>query len=360
MTAKALVALILSACAYDTRFEDCTVRCTTDVVCPVGLSCEVEGFCRAPGAMEACAEVLETVPSCVGLAPTCGPNADEDCCSTAEPISGGGTFFRSYDIAADSLYPSMSYPATVSPFVLDRFEVTVGRFRKFVETGLGTQVNPPAASSGAHTKISASGWDEGWNQSLAANTAALVAAVKCNASFQTWTDASGSNEELPINCVTWYEAMAFCAWDGGFLPTEAEWNFAAAGGAEQRAYPWSSPAGSTAVDCSYANYEGCVNPPNGTAARVGGASSKGDARWRHADLAGNVWEWILDEYSVSYMNPCNDCTVVTGTSSSRAMRGGSFYYLDTALSLRTAARHAVAADTRGGGIGIRCARTPLI
>ena len=60
----------------------------------------------------------------------------------------------------------------------------------------------------------------------------------------TWTPSpvsgSASQENLPINCVDWAEAYAFCIWDGGFLPSEAEWEYAAAGGSLQLDYPWGS------------------------------------------------------------------------------------------------------------------------
>src|SRR5580704_6839465 len=65
---------------------------------------------------------------------------------------------------------------------------------------------------------------------------ALARAVRLE---ETWTETAGSSENLPITEAHWYAAYAFCIWDGGFLPSEAEWNYAAAGGSDQRAYPWS-------------------------------------------------------------------------------------------------------------------------
>jgi formylglycine-generating enzyme required for sulfatase activity len=176
----------------------------------------------------------------------------------------------------------------------------------------------------------------------------------------TWADqADISADKKPMNCVTWFEAMAFCAWDGGFLPTEAEWNYVAAGGNEQRSYPWSSPASSLTIDCSYADYyDGnyCVNPPTGAVDRVGSTSPKGDGKWGHADLGGNVVQWALDSYQSSYANPCNDCADLT-SSSLRVIRGGG--YRDAAPSLRGASRNGSAPAARFGDIGARCARSAM-
>lgn len=359
MTEKALAALIfLVGCAYETDFADCTVRCSAEIDCPNDLTCDAAKFCRSPIATSAC--VLENGMSCVGLADTCGPNNNEDCCSTGTQIPGGN-FFRSFDLASDAMYASMNNPATVSPFTLDRFEVTVGRFRRFLEVDArATQANPPHDNESARplNGLSAQGgWDPAWNSNLVADTDALLAGLKCDAA-QSWTDIPGANEDLPINCVTWFEAFAFCAWDGGFLPTETEWNFAAAGGPEQRAYPWSSPAGSTNIDCSFANYNNttyCTAPPNGAVDHVGSVALKGTGKYGQADLAGNVFEWVLDGFG-PLPGTCIDCANLNATTA-RVLRGGGWD--NQSMDVRTSFRFDRPPSFRHRAVGIRCARAAL-
>lgn len=347
MIVKALLALFLVSCTYETDFADCVVRCTEDGGCPDSLTCGVEGLCRSAGATETCSAVNEP-PSCMGRPPACGPNRNEDCCAvTAVP---GGTFFRSYDVAPDALYPNMNYSATVSPFVLDRFEVTVGRFRTFVEAGGGTRVSAPQNGAGGRVLGSLQdqgGWETNWNTALPVDSAALTVSLQCDAAA-TWTENPGANEQLPVNCITWYEAFAFCVWDGGFLPTESEWNFVAAGGSEQRVYPWSSPASSMTLDCGHANYDAC----GGSVTPVGSLSPQGDGRWGQADLAGNVWEWTLDWYG-TYATPCNDCADLI-VDTRRTNRGGGFSFASGFL--RTGFRGYEAPAPAYASIGMRCAR----
>jgi sulfatase modifying factor 1 len=178
-------------------------------------------------------------PSCDGLAKTCGSSGTEDCCSSNEvPGITSATFYRSYD-GVTSGYTSMAYPAEVSDFWLDNYEITVGRFRKFAAAYSQTMI---AAGAGKNpNNPNDTGWDAtDWNTSLDASASALEASLGLCAPYSTWTTNQGNAtaESLPITCLNWFEAEAFCIWDAGRLPTEAEWNYAAAGGTEQRLYPW--------------------------------------------------------------------------------------------------------------------------
>ena len=285
-------------------------------------------------------ELPGTAPSCAGLPRTCGATRDGDCC--ASTVVPGGTFERSYD---GQSYPDAVAPARVREFRLDRYEVTVGRFRRFVE---GYPANRPSPRTGANANnLFDPGWDPGWNDSLPADADALRASVACNGT--TWTDAPGSGENRAMNCLDWFVAFAFCIWDGGRLPSEAEWNFAASGGGEHRVYPWSVPPASSAIDESHAVYTVSAAP----GVRDVGSKAPGLGRWEHADLAGNVREWVLDWYNGVYVLPCNDCARTDG-GASRAYRGGGFRAAPN--ELLSARRGNIFPVQKSDQSGVRCAR----
>ena len=292
--------------------------------------------------------------SCVDLAKTCGPSGTADCCASS--LVTGGTFNRlDYRMPMDP--PA---PATVSDFRLDNYEVTVGRFRKFV-AAYSQNMTAPGAGKNPNNP-SDPGWDIAWNAQLPATTAALTSFYDCptGANQRYWTDAVGSAtaESLPINCVSWVEAEAFCIWDGGRLPTDAEWTYAAAGGAEQRLYPWTyvAPDCYSPPDCSFANFLGVVTiacyPADkycvpglgqGAANRVGSESPKGDGFYGQSDLAGNLREWVQD-WSGPFITPCGDCANLSPPTY-RTTRGGGFG--DQLSQLQTSARRSF---TGGGDI----------
>jgi formylglycine-generating enzyme required for sulfatase activity len=258
--------------------------------------------------------------------------------------------------------------ASVSGFRLDKYLVTVGRFRKFVSAWNGGTGWLPAPESGKHTYLnggaglvnvgSSGGSEPGWVMSDDSDIAPTDTNLACNANYVTWTPSAGNNEILPINCVNWWEAYAFCIWDGGFLPSEAEWEYAAAGGSDQLEYPWGTAAPGASND--YAIY-GCNYPPmdSGSTCNVApvGTATQGGGRWGQLDLSGDVWEWNLDSYA-TYANPCMDCANLTpGAAQARVLRGGVFFNAGTS-DLLPPNRNYDPPTSRNVYFGFRCARSP--
>lgn len=120
-------------------------------------------------------------------------------------------------------------------------------------------------------------------------------------------DAPTGEPDLPVVGVTWIQAGAFCAWAGGRLPTEEEWDAAAfPDGA-----PW--PWGDAPLDCTRANIEGCDGALRPVEATPAGASADGVR-----DLIGNAWEWTATEHR---SRPRLFRRTVTGH---KVIKGGSF------------------------------------
>lgn len=230
----------------------------------------------------------------------------------------------------------------------------------------GPVVGAPPAGAGRHAHLHSglglsggSGYENGWDPAWSAELPATRAGWDSALAGGTWAArrTSPGADRAAINRVTWYAAYAFCIWDDGYLPSEAEWNFAASGGAEHRVFPWSQPPSSTNIQCSSACYGSCCSAgPSPVGERDGGAG-----RWGQADLGGNVWEWCLDRDDARLVPPlypsgaCDDC-VTLGPGTARVFRGGGYDF--SVPGLHAARRWSGAPNGTNQYAGVRCARAP--
>ena len=168
-------------------------------------------------------------------------------------------------------------------------------------------------------------------------------------------------EDHPVNSFSWPEAKAFCERSGKSLPTEAQWEWAA-GGRDGHTYPW----GEEPATCEHADYTPGVLPrPSGDAGCHGGGPSKvgshpeGDRVWPTGhlhDMAGNVWEWCLDNYKPYSVKDEVDPLHLESETSVHVVRGGGWNR--SADGIRVAFRGGARYDYWVPGLGFRCVTNP--
>jgi len=159
----------------------------------------------------------------------------------------------------------------------------------------------------------------------------------------------------PVVFVTWHAAQAFCQWAGGRLPSEAEWEYAARAG-DDNEFPW----GQALPTPKRANYG--ANNQN-TTTPVGTYAPNAFGLY---DMAGNVWEWMLDEWEPAYADqPCADPvaggqiqnSALRAVRGRRAIRGGSFG--GGTVNLRTRWRDSHVVTNAAEFVGFRCVYPPM-
>jgi formylglycine-generating enzyme required for sulfatase activity len=141
----------------------------------------------------------------------------------------------------------------------------------------------------------------------------------------TWIPVNGYGDH-PVSNVSWYGAKAYCSWAGRRLPTEAEWEKAARGGLVGKKYPWGDAA---PVCTSGAKYGAQYAPCEDDSVPVKSFAPNGYGLY---DIAGNVWEWVLDWYGGSYYSETSANNPQGPLSGDfRIVRGGGWVNSDITL-----------------------------
>jgi formylglycine-generating enzyme required for sulfatase activity len=147
----------------------------------------------------------------------------------------------------------------------------------------------------------------------------------------------------PVVGVNWEQANTYCSWEGGRLPTEAEWEKAAVGPGGQT-YPW----GNEPPSCDLLNYAGCLNSTSSVVSYPESASP-----YLALDMAGNAFEWVADWYNASYYAtaPIQD-PPGPDSGTSRVIRGSGFD--SDSSQLASAIRRPANPDYISRDLGFRC------
>jgi formylglycine-generating enzyme required for sulfatase activity len=256
------------------------------------------------------------------------------------------------------------HEVVLGPFRIDRTPVTNDRFARFVDaTGYVTEAERFGDAAVFHSLVAAAEGDV-----LGASSAAPWWRLVRGAD---WRHPAGPRSDLdglgdhPVVQVSWNDAVAYCAWSGRRLPTEAEWEYAARGGLRAARYPWGDeplgPTGDHLCNTWQGDFPTENTAADGYVATSPVASFPSNGFGLH-DVAGNVWDWCADWFSPhshgAAVRAADGGPVLDPrgprVGAARVMRGGSYLcHASYCHRYRVAARSFNTPDSASGNCGFR-------
>jgi formylglycine-generating enzyme required for sulfatase activity len=273
----------------------------------------------------------------------------------------GGTFLMGTD-TSDGFPQDGEGPVravTLAPFSIDTYPVTNRVFRAFVE------------ATGYRTEAEQYGWSfVFWSHIPKARFRELVEDTVvttpwwCKVRGASWAAPEGPGSHVdrradyPVVHVSWNDAQVFCEWSGQRLPTEAEWEYAARGGLEQKLYPWGDklrPKGEHRCNIWQGEFPSHDSGGDGFAGTCPvDAFPPND--FGIYSITGNTWEWCADWFNIEHIHTAGVWdSAGPPTGSAKVMKGGSFLcHKSYCNRYRVAARTANTPDSSTSNIGFRC------